>query len=100
MKDDLKLKRHMENQKTIKRVREAITVVIDETNSLGSAQCISQGIFEALTGSHRTLQQSFMRELVEALEQYSKTNFFDARNEASVKLAGKIVELDHHLPFI
>lgn len=52
----------------------------------------SKGFVEAMTREHRTLQQSFMREVVlPYLEALSLSNSFDDRNLASVELAKVIL---------
>ena len=65
----------------------------------------SKGFVEAMTREHRTLQQSFMREVVlPYLEALSVSNSFDDRNLASVELAKAIMERttedERRLPFI
>ena len=87
----------------IEAVRDAMSKLIDETNTMGYEEEVVQGIVEGLRVSHRTLQQNFMRSFVKAMKPYGefKTDF---RNEAAVALGKKIGELgedsDNHLPFI
>lgn len=55
--------------------------------------------------THRTLQQSIMGAFVACIEKWAETPNFDLRNEATVKLAKKLVEgtgdkYDRHLPYI
>lgn len=55
-----------------------------------------------LTG-HRTLQQSFMRLIMNWLKALSEQEYYDGRNEASVKLAKRIMDAvgdDYCLPYI
>ena len=51
---------------------------------------------------HRTLQQSVMRLMMATIKRMPEQTGFDERNEASVKLAKKIVEATdrYSLPFI
>lgn len=98
---DSNVEYHIRQQQTIKEVREAMKVIVNATNPMGSEPLVAQGIVEGLESNHRTLQQSFMRSFVEAMKTYGDTNFFDPRNEASVEFAKKISELaeEHYLPF-
>lgn len=63
-----------------------------------------EGIAKAMTHEHRTLQQRFMRLCYEYIKLCASEDFlYDGRNEASVKLAKKMVStLDDFepLPFI
>ncbi len=55
---------------------------------------------EAMMRDHRTLQQGMMRFCIEYIEAMAEQSH-DLRNEASVKLAKKIVKIeDRHLPMI
>ena len=49
---------------------------------------------------HRTLQQSFTRLCVAWLKQLSETEYYDLRNEASVKFAQSIQDKLTGLPMI
>lgn len=63
-------------------------------------------IIKAVENQHRTLQQSFMGDVIIFLKDYAQTKYFDARNEASVEFAKKFVnwleenQTAGHLPFI
>ena len=94
------VKFHIQQQQKVKEVREAMEVLVNATNTMGSDKLVSQGIVEGLENCHRTLQQSFMRCFVAAMKEYGDTRFFDARNEASVDFAKKIGEMDEYFPFI
>ena len=100
--NELELKRHIADKKTLTSVYESVQNIINTGNTMGNEDLIAQGIFEGLINSHKTLQQCFMKSFIMAMKQYHDADYYDARNEASVKLAGKIVELaeDHPLPFI
>ena len=61
------------------------------------------GFVERMGRSHRTLQQGFSRLCIlwfAQLAEAGKARQFDLRNEASVKLAAKIMELNTALPLI
>ena len=81
------------------KVKAAMQTLVDSTNCMCGEKEMAQGMLDALTGSHRTLQQSFFRVFVDTMEKYSETRT-DLRNEASVDFAKKIVKLDHHFPFV
>lgn len=51
-----------------------------------------KSVAKAMANDHCTLQQNFMRLCFEFIRQMSEKKYFDGRNEASVKLAKKIVE--------
>lgn len=84
-------------------VKNAVIELVDQTNTMGYENEVVEGIVAGLQGSHRTLQQSFVRALVKAMKEYGESHT-DLRNEAAVALAKKIGELgdenDSHLPFI
>ena len=72
--------------------------------SVNSFSFDSKGFVEVMIREHRTLQQSFMREIIlPYLEALSMSNY-DDRNEASVALAKTIMERttedERRLPFI
>jgi len=55
--------------------------------------------------THRTLQQGIMGAFIAVIEKWAATEHFDGRNEATVKLAKKIVEAtgdkyDRVLPYV
>ena len=81
-----------------KIVTDAIEAVID-CNNRCSDELVAEGILKALNGAHRTLQASFIRSLVLALDEYSLGDF-DARNEAAIKWAADATGKDIHIPFI
>lgn len=94
------VKAHIRRVQKVKEVADAMRVIVDATNTMGSEQLVTEGIVEGLTSCHRTLQQSFMRCFVDAMKEYGDTRFFDARNEASVEFAKKIGEMEEYFPFI
>lgn len=60
------------------------------------------GYVEEVINSHRTLQQAWMRLACKTIKAIADQKNYDARNEASVKLAKSICEVDGFdcLPFI
>lgn len=83
----------------VKEVEDLMRQLVDATNTMGMEEEVAQGIFNALSQSHRTLQNSFMRSFQKAMGPYSGIRA-DARNEGAVALAGKISELEANIPFI
>ena len=85
----------------IEAVRDTVSKLLDETNTIGYDDEVIQGILEGFRVSHRTLQQNFMRVFVRAMKTYGESQA-DQRNEAAVALGKKIGELGdkEHLPFI
>lgn len=60
---------------------------------------------QVITRTHRTLQQKIMRLMVLTIEAWANALDYDARNEATVELARKIVKAtgdkyDRFLPYI
>lgn len=58
---------------------------------------------KSMANDHPTLQQSFMRMVVQFIEKMADKSYYDGRNEASVKLAKKlkhIIEENRGLPCI
>jgi hypothetical protein len=94
------IRMHMEAEKRKKRVEAAMKELIDVTNVMGYDDEIAEGIFLGLIKSHRTLQQSFFRCFVMAMDPYSKI-VPDLRNEQAVKFAKKISEDgENYFPFV
>lgn len=77
---------------------ELMQELIEKTNSLADGDTCDD-MLKALVGSHRTLQQAFMRQLYEMLCEYADEST-DARNEASVEFAKKVKALEHHFPLV
>ena len=70
----------MENEKSIELFKEVFNYV----NHLNYDKHF---ISKAVENQHRTLQQSFMGDVINFIKDYAKTEFFDLRNEDSVKFA-------------
>ena len=81
------------------KVAELVRQLVDETNAMGFTDEVVAGIVDGLVTSHRTLQQNFMRCLLDSMKEYGETNC-DLRNEASVQTAKKIGELNVHFPYV
>ena len=66
-----------------------VRFVEDMVNDFGFAD---DKVAETMANSHPTLQQSFMRLCVKFIKKMSEKEYWDGRNEASVKTAQKIME--------
>lgn len=58
---------------------------------------------ERMMSEHRTLQQSTMRLFIAIIREWSQQEYYDLRNEATIKLSKKIINaLDDtdYLPFV
>lgn len=91
--DTAALKRHRQQQDKVKRVKELMEALIDETNTMASEKEVIEGMYQAMTSSHRFLQNEFMRALLKMLEQYAKSGA-DPRNAWAVKFAEEVAKLD------
>lgn len=83
---------------TNEAVKEAMTVILKECNYMGQRN-IGKTIAKVLENEHRTVQQVFMREFVEAMAIYSQS-MTDDRNKGSVQMAIDITNMDKYLPYI
>ncbi len=90
----------LQNEARVEKAESAFKALIDSTNVMSGEQQVVEGMVNALTGSHRTLQQSFMRCFVETMREYKDTGS-DERNQASVAFAKKVCEDDQYIfPFV
>jgi len=72
-------------------VKDAVKVIIDELNG-GNRHEVAGAILEAVSTSHRTLQQDFWSSILSAQLRYAD-NAHDLRNEAAVQLAQAVRDL-------
>jgi len=84
--------------------KDACEALADFVNDYGAD---AKGFIEELRRSHRTIQQNFGRLMVCMLRQWAldfERNNYDARNEATCRLAAKTVaswkDCDDFLPYI
>lgn len=80
------------------RIEAAMETLLNECNMLGRNN-VGEIMGAYLYTQHRTIQQNFMREVVEMCKEYSTTGT-DLRNEGAVELAKYIAGSDHPLPFV
>lgn len=84
--------------------KEAIDVIMNAVNIMGSDEKVAKGIIESLQTNHRTLQQNFWRVMMQVIKEYSEFRT-DMRNEGAVELCKYIkeqVETNHkeYLPYV
>jgi len=97
----------MKRQKE-QNVRELIDKLISELSVMNNEREVQNQVVSAFQCTHRTLQQNFMRHVImplfEEMHKWDKEGNYDLRNEASCKLATKMLgclnEDDKMLPFI
>ena len=75
-------------------------IVSDMLNGFGNEKM--NDFVNALMKDHRTLQQSFMRLMIGIINAWNKTEYYDERNEATIKLANKLSEAikDVYMPLV
>ena len=88
----------MPNPTKNEKIDDALNVIFQQLNTLGDSS-MGETLADHLQSEHRTLQQSFFRELYKALEIYQDSHY-DLRNEASVKFAKAVIQQDHYFPFV
>lgn len=90
---------HIREKKLAARVEAAVKEIVDCVNIMGSEEIVATAIANELCRTHRTLQSSFLGAFNGAMVTYSGIPT-DARNEAAVDYAKKIVAIDHYFPYI
>ena len=62
----------------------------------------SKALAKAMANNHPTLQQTYMRHCIDFIREMAEKTYTDARNEAAVATAKKLMEYakDAYLPFI
>lgn len=79
----------------VEAISQNVKELVECTNASGHQEQVIEGIVNGLTGSHRYLQGEFMQALSKALAKYSTTHT-DARNEAGVRMAGRMAQIALH----
>lgn len=89
-------------------MRTAMSDVMSAVNTFGNESDIKAEVVLAFRKSHRTIQQCFVRLVILPILQHLGDNYnngiYDGRNEASCRLAAKILaalsEDDTYLPYV
>ena len=79
----------------VEAISQNVKELVECTNASGHQEQVIEGIVNGLTSSHRYLQGEFMQALSKALAKYSTTHT-DARNEAGVRMAGRMAQIALH----
>lgn len=91
---DWEIQRHMKNEESKKKVKEAIKVIVSEINLMGNETNVEEAIKEELSCTHRTLQQGFFRSVVisviDMFAEMKENGFYDLRSEDTVNCAAKL----------
>lgn len=91
-----------------KNALDAIDNLFHSLNGMGVTKAHEEAIVQTFARHHRTLQQCFMRTVILPILQHLGDNYnngiYDGRNEASCRLAAKILaalsEEDTYLPYV
>ena len=83
------------------KVTEAMKVLMNQCNLMGSTTDIEQAMVNVIVGDHRTIQQSFWRVMTKVISSYAEASS-DDRNKASVEMCVKFTEVTEqmNLPYI
>ena len=80
---------------------EVISDLLRLVNYMGNDRKLAEQIVITLGRTHRTIEQSFFRMILEVCKGRAKAEYGeDLRNEGSVKLCKDISALDAYLPFV
>lgn len=85
----------MSNESEGALVAKAVSTMLNRNGREGTEDFI-----KAWSREHRTLQQGLTRLCMAWMKDLSEREHYDLRNEASVKLAKRVVALDEGLPFV
>ena len=75
----------------------AIKTILNHSNVMNPSYNLGELMNEMVTKEHRTIQQTFIKEIHNFLVEYSKVSY-DLRNEEAIKFAKSIEETN--FPFI
>lgn len=85
-------------------LKESMSTIITRVNRMGGEDEVAEILNSILISSHRTLQQSFWRVIWILMKKYSEallsSNFYDLRNEHSVKWCEKISKSCTYFPYV
>lgn len=99
-------RRQQANNDRDRRIRDIVSNLMDELNKMGSEEEVGKCFVNAISQTHRTLQQNFFRDiLLVCIKNFARRyddGQYDLRNEESCKIAKKLMPIikDAGLPFI
>ncbi len=80
---------------------EAFKMLFRVINKMGTGEkAVGDGLRDAMNNQHRTLIQQWWKVIAEVIVDYSKTKWFDARNEDSVNWAKEVAKVESSMRFI
>lgn len=97
---------NQEQNENVMRIKKLLDEWFNELNHMGNEENIQIALQLVLNKQHRTLQQSFFKQVVitsiSIFADKKRANAFDLRNEASCELAEKLqsVVKDCPIPFV
>lgn len=80
--------------------KEWVQKAFDLVNWLGNWDDLAQILANHIDTEHRTLIQSFFRMIQEVINEYAKHEYFDDRNNGSLKWAKEVAKIKAYMPHI
>lgn len=90
-------------KETYKKTTEAMEILIDASNTMGSDEIIAEAMYDTFIKRHRTLQQATVRNIVNMLRRWVKGDkdmHVDARNENAWAFGRQVEAWDPYFPYI
>lgn len=85
-------RRKLIESKLKKKASELSEKLVDAFNTMGVEKIVAEGILEGIQKSHRHLQGEFWTGMLNVMEHYGKTKWFDPRNEFAVKMCQRMAK--------
>lgn len=80
--------------------KQIVDDIFQAVNYSSNERRLAKIFTEHIKTEHRTLIQSFFRMISRVIENYAEHEYFDARNEGSLKWAKKVADIDYFMPHI
>jgi len=68
----------------------AVEQLMKSVNIMGSHVRVRDAFLEVLKSEHRTIQQDFWSIMFDVIYEYSKTEYYDGRNEQAIDVCKKL----------
>jgi hypothetical protein len=88
------------DQEADTKIKTIVEDLFKEINVMGKEDEISSTLHKIISQEHKTLQQSFIRIMHQFFTKYSANKNYDLRNEASVRFAEQIKQMEVFLPHV
>lgn len=104
--DEQKRALYIEGREDMRRAQVAFKDLIQANNSMSGKNLVALAFCREMANTHRTLQQSFVSQLLVGIHAYAKwakeNNLYDDRNRGFIQMADDLEKLldEHGLPFI